>query len=262
MIRIIGLAFSTILLAIISSPSKITTLPPSIVSIAPNSGYIGSTLTLAGNNLSFEKNTVYAGSKQPIWSGPSIDGRTLVFDVLNAIQSSCYPGSRCRIWVEHEGGKSNAIDFSLTDWIIPEVQVNIIPPATTVFRKGEENIISWTGGHRVVALGLAKADATTDFDISSSGMIVGWINTKVGQGYHLPNSSFAWDAKQVCDMNLSSGPETNCHYVNPGDYKLLILSEDPTGSMWIATGHGKLGKYSNQIFKGNWNLSPTITISR
>src|SRR3972149_12178781 len=62
----------------------------------------------------------------------------------------------------------------------------VVPNGGEQFRQGTENVIQWQGGYKTVAVGLVKPEANTSFDIASTGMISGWINTREGQGYNVP----------------------------------------------------------------------------
>ncbi len=142
-------------------------------------------------------------------------------------------------------------------------QVTVLTPnGGEKFIQGATNTISWSGGNSgYVDVGLAKANASTDFDIASAGLIVGWINKDGGLGHYGPNGSAEWDGKRVCDMG-NTAPEQNCRNVAPGNYKIIVWSEDANGSMYIANGRGKNGKYTPKDYKGNWDLSDqTFTIS-
>lgn len=135
-------------------------------------------------------------------------------------------------------------------------QIKVISPnGGERFVQGVLNTIAWFGGNRVVAVGLAKPEATVDVDIASAGMIVGWINTMADSGSHLPNSSFGWNAVQVCALLFSLDPEKDCKPVAPGTYKIVVWSEDANGSMYIGNGTGATFKYTKRDLRGNWDLS-------
>lgn len=149
------------------------------------------------------------------------------------------------------------------DTITSTSQVSVIVPnGGEKFVQGSQNQIQWKGGKTSVAIGLTKPEANNTFDIASAGLIIGWINTNEGQGYHLPNSSFTWNGLQVCEMSGDPGPDTGCKPVSPGNYKILVWSESDYGSKSIGSGSGRFGKYTKNDIRGNWDVSDqAFTIS-
>ncbi|MBX4190227.1 hypothetical protein KW791_02955 [Candidatus Parcubacteria bacterium] len=124
------------------------------------------------------------------------------------------------------------------------------PNGGEVFIQGAENVISWSGGNRIVAVGIVGPETTTDYALSS---LVGWISTAEGNvtGFYGPDSSTKWDGKEVCSMGDGGG----CRPLPAGSYKVIVWSEDANGSWYIASGNGKNGKYSPNDYRGNWNVS-------
>ncbi len=136
------------------------------------------------------------------------------------------------------------------------IQVVVVRPnGGEQFQQGTANLIEWKGGNRFVAVGLVKPEADTTFDIASTGMIIGWINTNEGDGSWDPNSSATWTALQVCDLSLDPGLDTGCKPVSPGNYKILVWSEDENLSWYIGSGTGPSGKYTKKDKRGNWDVS-------
>ena len=136
-----------------------------------------------------------------------------------------------------------------------EIVVLIEPNGEERFVKGQNNLISWSGGKNTVAIGLLKPEANTETDITSAGLIIGWINKNSDSGSHLPNSSFNWDGKTVCDLSFDLEPDTNCKAVASGNYKILVWSENSDGSMYISTTRGRNHKYPKNEYRGNWDVS-------
>lgn len=155
------------------------------------------------------------------------------------------------------------------------------------FYQGQANTISWKGGYRSVAIGLATADADTNHAIGLTsdyngylgtndggtlptynspqtngytGYVIGFINTRENGGYYLPNSSTTWDGLKVCNFHLNLDPDVWCKNVAPGNYKIFVWSEGEGGqSRCIASGNGPTGKYTtsngNYNYGCNWDLS-------
>lgn len=131
----------------------------------------------------------------------------------------------------------------------------VVPNGEEVFIRGTANRISWAGGNDIVAVGLVQPEATTNFDIASAGLIVGWIfTTELEDGFYPTDGFLDWDGKEVCNLNF----ERNCKLVSPGKYKIIVWSEDANGSMYIASGKGKRGNYSPKDYRGNWDLSDKV----
>lgn len=129
------------------------------------------------------------------------------------------------------------------------------PNGGETFTRGQQNTINWKGGSQIVALGLVKPEASNEFDPTSLGYILGWINTKDGNGSHQPDGSYAWDGVQVCKLSFSLDPDTGCTKVQPGKYKIIAWSENAQRSMYIATGRGAHFKYPPKADRGNWDVS-------
>ena len=157
---------------------------------------------------------------------------------------------------------------------ISPVQVSVVTPnGGGYFHQGTANIITWKGGYNVVAVGLATPDADTNHTIAwtdnnppysgpqtngATGKIIGFINIHSGQGYYLPNSSTTWDGLRVCNFHLNLDPDTWCKDVVPGSYKIFVWSQNSDGSMFIGSGSGPSGKYTQKDNPGNWDLSDQL----
>lgn len=152
----------------------------------------------------------------------------------------------------------------------PVTVVVVSPNGGEQFLQGIANTIKWKGGYRVVAVGLATPDANTNYTIGwldnnppysgpqkngTTGSIIGFINTREGQGYYLPDSSTTWDGLKVCNYHPNLDPDQWCKDVQPGIYKIFIWSETEGGSMFIGSGTGPNGKYTTKNTTGNWDVS-------
>jgi hypothetical protein len=172
---------------------------------------------------------------------------------------------------------------SMPDAKGPKTQTSRLPDQVYVttpnggesFRQGQQNTISWKGGYRRVAIGLATADSDTEHRIALSntypeyegpqkdgytGKLLGFINTRENAGVHVPDSSFVWDGMKVCNFHLNLDPDKWCENVVPGKYKMFVWSESiELQSMCIATGFGPSGAYNSNVTKDsggcNWDLS-------
>ena len=128
-----------------------------------------------------------------------------------------------------------------------------------------------------MAVGLATPDADTNHAIATNlsddytpysvpqkngttGMVIGFINTREGEGYYSPNSSTTWDGLKVCNYHLNLDPDTWCVDVAPGNYKIFVWSNGENNqSKCIGSGEGPTGKYTKNTQKTNygcnWDLS-------
>src|SRR3989344_5497116 len=140
------------------------------------------------------------------------------------------------------------------------------------FRQGTANTINWKGGYGSVAVGLATPDADTNHaialpgdstpdtgpnSIGTTGKVIGFINTREGEGYYLPNSLTTWDGLRVCNYHLNLDPDTWCVDVAPGNYKIFVWSNGENNqSKCIGSGEGPTGKYTTKNNYGcNWDVS-------
>ena len=156
----------------------------------------------------------------------------------------------------------------------PSFKINVVSPnGGEQFKQGLANTISWKGGYRTVAVGLATPDSSTDYTIAwtdgnppytgpqnngTTGQILGFINTREGQGYYLPDSSTTWDGLKVCNFHPNLDPDTWCKDVQPGSYKIFVWSETEGGSTFIGSGTGPSGKYTKKDIPGNWDVSDQV----
>lgn len=201
---------------------------PQITAISPSYGQAGTEVTLLGTGFALANNSVnFGGLSSAVTGLASTDQQTLKFNVP---ASSCQPLAGCAVSVINAGGTSNTVTFTLTQPITPVIVAS--PNGGEKFVQGANSVISWQGGTDIVRIALVEESAAKGSD--PSPMIVGWIATTA-----LPNSSFAWDAKQVCD---ESGAV--CAPVASGAYKILAVSEDELGKVAI----GMDGS-------GNWDVS-------
>jgi len=153
----------------------------------------------------------------------------------------------------------------------PSVQISVVSPnGGEQFVQGVPNTIKWKGGYRTVAVGLATPDANTNYAIGwtdnnppysgsqtngYTGNIIGFINTREGGGYYLPNSSTTWNGLKVCNFHPNLDPDTWCKDVQPGSYKIFVWSETEGGSLCIGGGTGPTGKYTSKNTPCNWDVS-------
>lgn len=170
----------------------------------------------------------------------------------------------------------------------PTSRVTVVTPnGGEQFIQGAPNTIRWKDGYVSIAIGLATADADTNHSIGLAsdfngylgtndggtlptytatqdngytGSVIGFINTREGQGYYLPNSSTTWDGLKVCNFHLNLDPDTWCKNIQPGSYKIFVWSQGEGGqSRCIGSGNGPTGKYTtkdaNYSYGCNWDLS-------
>lgn len=156
------------------------------------------------------------------------------------------------------------------------VQITVTSPNNgETFHQGKINTISWKGGNRAVAVGLATVEADTNHAIAISsdntsytgpqrngytGQVIGFIKTTENGGVHVPDSSIDWDGLKVCNFHLNMDPDSWCVDVTPGNYKIFVWSEGEGGqSMCIASGKGPTGSYTKNESSGcNWDLSDQL----
>jgi len=211
------------------SPTPII-VPPMISSISPSIGALGSSVTLAGTGFTATGNAVnFGGTVNAVNGISSVDGGVkLTFTIPSG--TSCVPLNACSVSVTNQNGTSNIISFTLTQVVSPVTVVS--PNGNEQFTTGRQNTISWKGGTHAVRVALVEDTATNGTDVSS--LIMGWISTTA-----VPASSVTWDAKQVCDIS-----NTICAPISPGNYKILVVSENELGKIEIA-----------QDGSGNWDVS-------
>ena len=208
--------------------------PPVVTSFTPSFGPVGANVTIAGSGFTSTGNSVnFAGVNNAVTGLSSSDGKSLTFAVP---QSSCGAGKSCSVSVTNVNGTSNAASFLMTQVITP-VKVTA-PNGGETLVQGLTNTISWTGGTDRVHLLLMSGEAASGVD--PRDFIVGWISTS-----SLPDGSYKWDFRKVCNLEA-----TLCSQVNPGDYKILALSEDEFGflNLW------------DDVFSkaGNWDVGDGV----
>jgi hypothetical protein len=138
--------------------------------------------------------------------------------------------------------------------VVSTGQIKVIfPNGGEQFVQGAVNTITWLGGNRIVAVALVKPEATITVDPDSSGMILGWINNPLEERFFPVEGSATWNGLKVCDLAINSS--STCRTISPGNYKILTLSENADGSMYIGSGTGATFKYTKRDFHGNWDLS-------
>ncbi|MDO8600362.1 MAG: Ser-Thr-rich GPI-anchored membrane family protein [bacterium] len=219
---------------------------PQIISLSPSFGQVGILVTITGSGFTSTNNSINFGGLTSASIGlASSDGKTLVFKVPG--NTPCQPVNPCDVSVTNANGVSNNVSFTLTQIVTP---VNVAAPnGGEQFVQGANSIISWTGGTDTVHVALLEEAATLNADPGE--FIAGWISTSA-----LPNGSITWDAKQVCD---STG--TICSPVAPGNYKILVASEDEFGNVVIwnqATNQAGNIDISDQAFRVL--PAPSITV--
>ena len=203
-----------------SSTPTPTPIPadPTITSLTPSLGSVGSIVTIYGSGFTRTNNSVNFGGTQGAVTGlASIDGTTLMFTVPNV--STCAPVNACAVSVSNTNGTSNALSFTLTQQITPVVVT--LPNGGEEFVPGLYNTVRWSGGKDVVRLALTQASATNTAD--PSDLVFGWLKIDA-----VPNGSFLWDAKQACSPDL-----TLCWPVPHGSYKILAVSENAFGNVEV-----------------------------
>lgn len=220
------------------TPEPVVTPPPpppeptlTITKLNPSQGVVGASVTITGTGFTATNNSVnFGGVSQAVTNLSSADGTTLIFTVP---QSPCGVGETCSVSVTNSRGTSNVLSFLLLQTVTPIKVDN--PNGGEVFLQGRTNTIRWSGGTDRVQVLLVNADTTAAADPANS--TVGWITTGA-----VPNSSLTWDAKTVCNLEGSV-----CSKVEPGDYKILALSEDEVGTLtlWDAALERA----------GNWDMS-------
>lgn len=204
---------------------------PSITSLSPSKGLVGTSVTVNGSGFTASGNSVSFSGTVAASSLSSADGKTLVFSVPAG--TSCKIGETCSVSVSNVNGASNVVGFLRTQSVTP---VNV------VFPNGGENLVqgvdftfSWTGGTNRVDIILVEESAVAGSD--PGALIVGWIATSTK-----PDSTVNWNVKTVC-----SADGAVCTNVTPGKYKIMALSEDEVGLLTIWDDVANLS--------GNWDLS-------
>ncbi len=128
------------------------------------------------------------------------------------------------------------------------------PNGGEVFTQGGDNTINWQGGTTNVYVGLVDASTTNnDNPIGNPYHLIGWLTTT-----GTPDGSLNWDANQVCDMgNLS------CWAIAPGQYKILIATEDPTNlnNIDFSIPNSAYWDVSDAPFTISAACNPSITVT-
>lgn len=188
-----------------------------ITSLNPTQGVVGATVTITGTGFTATNNSVnFGGVNSAVTGLASSDGTTLTFTVP---QGSCGVGDTCAVSVTNSRGTSNDLSFLLIQQVMPVKVVN--PNGGEVFLQGRANTVKWSGGTDRAQILLVSASTTQDAD--PTDFIVGWITTSA-----VASSSITWDAKKVCNLEGDV-----CSNVEPGDYKILALSEDEVGMLTL-----------------------------
>lgn len=217
---------------------------PNITGISPSLGAVGTAVTLSGSGFTSTDNAInLAGVNNAVTGLSSADGFTLKFNVP---QTPCEPLKACSVSVTNLRGSSNTAYFTLTQ-IAPQISI-VQPNGGEKFTQGQSNSISWTGGKDAVQVALVEDIAESSSDPSS--LIVGWINANA-----LPDSSTAWDAKQICTLTGDS-----CWNAEPGSYKILAVSENELGTITISPDERGNFDVSDQPFTIAKPLNPTIAL--
>lgn len=106
--------------------------------------------------------------------------------------------------------------------LTPSIKVTS-PNGGETFVQGQNSYIAWSGGKNVVQIGLVRHNYT----IGPDDPILGWIKLDAK-----PDSYVFWDTNSVCDLQMSL-----CRPVNPGNYKIMALSQDANGNLIISYGN-------------------------
>lgn len=217
------------------TPTPVPTPPPPpppapvILNLDPPKGTTGTNVKVIGSGFTATGNAVnFAGTA--ISNLSSFDGSTLNFTVPST--SSCQIGRTCSVSVSNANGASNSVSFLLVQAITPVIVS--VPNGGETYVQGLKYTLSWSGGTDRVQILLVSETATSGSDPTE--FIVGWIATSTA-----PSGSVIWDARSVCTL------DGICVKIDPGNYKILALSEDELGflTLW--------DDIANQA--GNWDVS-------
>lgn len=100
-------------------------------------------------------------------------------------------------------------------------QVTLRNPVGSVLVEGQDNLIRWRGGKKVVQVGV----------IDQNGDPLGWI-TVDGR----PNGKLYWNTKKVCDLAMTVCWNTRDLVGQYGTFKLVVVSEDAQGNFLMSDG--------------------------
>lgn len=203
---------------------------PVILDLDPVKGPVGTSVKITGNGFTATGNSVnFSGTV--ISNLVSFDGTSLAFTVPST--SPCAIGKTCAVSVANANGTSNFASFLLTQAVAPIAVV--APNGGEIWVQGLPHTAQWSGGTDRVHLLLVSDGAMRDADPTE--FIVGWIATSSA-----PSSSFVWNGRVTCNQE-----GTICSKVEPGNYKILALSEDEVGmlTLWDDIANAE----------GNWDVS-------
>ncbi len=144
-------------------------------------------------------------------------------ETINAWHSAGNVGSYPSTKMSYKCVQDSIIIDNLTTITYPSKDANFI--------QGQSNKISWTGGKNKVQIGLVNPTYTSNILTG----VVGWIELN-GK----PDSNITWDGKLITDL---SGK--NSWNIYPGQYKIIVVSENKDGNYCINTESNEKNCNSN-----------------
>ncbi len=150
----------------------------------------------------------------------------VVGKALSGDQSVDLPPGSYRIRVDAGKGRMDESDKPFTITIGNQSSLTVLSPnGGETFFRSQDNLIRWSGGSYPVQVGIVTSRFPED------DTVVGWINTGANA-----DGSLYWDGQHVGPLDYQTSGQS--WVINPGQYKVIVVSRSSTGN-YCFNGRGE-----------------------